>query len=93
MDAQQSILLAVGTSMMFLGGGLMTYGMVRRRPRAEPADEHPSKRQEIVEAIANLSRRPGQFFGPDMAIKAGAIIMFAGFVMVGGAFLVPSPKV
>ncbi len=91
MTVQQSILLAVGASMMFCGAGLMTYGAVRRRPRNARADDPQSTKEEVILAIANLSRRFGEFFGPELAIKAGGVIFFAGLVMSAGAFLVPGP--
>jgi hypothetical protein len=93
MEAQQSILLAVGAFMMFCGIGLMTYGVVRQRRHSAAEELRRSAWEEVLTAVASLSRGFGDFFGPDLAIKAGGVIFFAGLTMAVGAFFLPGPHV
>jgi hypothetical protein len=92
MQPQQWVLVIIGGLLILWGAGLMTYAVVHRKPMASAAEEKETWGAQILHAFADLFKALGDYFGPDIAMKAGGIIFLAGLAMVFGAFLIPGGR-
>ena len=91
MTLPQWVLLISGLIILYLGVGLMAYGVLQTRVTAG-AKSKGNWIAQILNAVAKLVIGFGKYLGPNLASKVGLLLAVIGLILIFATFYVPGLK-
>jgi hypothetical protein len=90
MSIQHWALLISGLAVLYLGIGLMAYGVLQRR--TEAGESNQNWIAQILEATAKLVEAFGKYLGPNQATRVGLLFAVVGLSLIFVPFYIPGLK-